>query len=138
MGIGLENPVITDAAAVRVHQAVEKRAGFETSDPFLNELFLEGQEATLSNLFYMPPDCPTREKLGWCNDAQSSSEQMLTNFTVEKLFRKWLQDIWDAQLPDGQLSGIIPTSGWGYKWGNGPSSKNFKQNKGYGILANER
>ena len=119
---GIKNPTPESAAGVFVHQDVKARSAFECSDPFLNELFRIGQMATWSNLFYMPTDCPTREKLGWCNDAQSSCEQMLTNFTTERLFAKWLQDIYDAMLPDGQLPGIIPTSGWGYAWGNGPVS----------------
>ncbi len=120
---GIQNPTLNSAAGVFVHQAVAQRSSFRCSEPVLNELFRTGRMATLSNLFYMPTDCPTREKLGWCNDAQASVEQMLTNFTTEKLFVKWLQDIWDAMLPDGQLPGIVPSSGWGYKWGNGPVSE---------------
>ena len=27
----------------------------------------------------------------------------------------------DEQRPSGQLPGIVPTSGWGYSWGNGPA-----------------
>ena len=27
----------------------------------------------------------------------------------------------DEQKPTGQLPGIVPTSGWGYSWGNGPA-----------------
>ena len=119
---GIKNPTTDSAAGVFVHQDVKARSRFECSDPFLNELFRLGQMATWSNLFYMPTDCPTREKLGWCNDAQSSCEQMLTNFRTERFFAKWLQDVYDAMLPDGALPGIIPTSGWGYAWGNGPVS----------------
>ncbi len=119
---GLKNPTPDSAVGVFVHQDVKARSRFACSDPFLNELFRIGQMATWSNLFYMPTDCPTREKLGWCNDAQASAEQMLTNFTTERLFAKWLQDVYDAMLPDGQLPGIIPTGGWGYGWGNGPVS----------------
>ena len=52
----------------------------------MNELFRIGQNAVMSNLFYMPTDCPTREKLGWCNDAQASCEQMLLNFDTASLF----------------------------------------------------
>lgn len=119
---GIKNPTLASAAGLFVHQAVDTRSSFVSSDPFLNDLFRIGQMATWSNLFYMPTDCPTREKLGWCNDAQSSCEQMLTNFTTERLFAKWLQDVYDAMLPDGALPGIIPSSGWGYGWGNGPVS----------------
>lgn len=109
--------------AVFVHQAVKKLTGFTCSDDYLNKLFEAGQTATLSNLFYMPTDCPTREKLGWCNDAQSSVDQFLTDFDTEKLLAKWLTDIYDAMLPNGQLPGIVPSSGWGYEWGNGPVSE---------------
>ena len=36
-------------------------------------------------------------------------------------YEKWLRDILDAQLDDGNLPGIVPSSGWGYHWGNGPA-----------------
>ncbi len=120
---GMKNPRPEQIAGVFVHQAVKPRSSFSCSNEILNKLFELGQRATLSNLFYMPTDCPTREKLGWCNDAQSSAEQMLTNFETERVLAKWLQDIYDAMLPGGELPGIIPTSGWGFEWGNGPVSE---------------
>lgn len=120
---GLREANVDTASAVFVHQDVDEISGFACSDPFLNRLFHAGQAATLSNLFYMPTDCPTREKLGWCNDAQSSCDQILTDFSTAMLFEKWLQDIYDAMLPNGFLPGIIPSSGWGYEWGNGPVSE---------------
>ena len=119
---GIKNPSLNDVSGVFVHQAVKTRTGFECSDERINKLFKAGQNATLSNLFYMPTDCPTREKLGWANDAQSSTEQMLINFETERVFEKWLTDIHDAMREDGALPGIIPTAGWGYHWGNGPVS----------------
>ncbi len=48
---------------------------------------------------------------------------MLTNFEKERVFAKWLQDIYDAQLAGGELPGIILSSGWGYEWGNWPVSE---------------
>jgi len=119
---GLKNPDLSTVSGVFVHQDVKIRSSFECSDDFLNGIFRAGQMATWSNLFWMPTDCPTREKLGWCNDAQASCEQMLTDFTTENLFAKWLQDLFDSQLPDGAMPGICPSSGWGYGWGNGPVS----------------
>ncbi len=119
---GLKNPSCDMVSGVFVHQAAKPRSSFECSDEMLNKLFRMGQYATLSNLFYMPTDCPTREKLGWMNDAQASAEQMLTDFEVERLFEKWMQDIFDAMREDGALPGIVPTAGWGFHWGNGPVS----------------
>lgn len=118
---------ITDISKIRVkgiwvHQMVKQRSEFSCSNEKLNRLFAIGKNATLSNLFYAPTDCPTREKLGWMNDAQASVHQMLTDFETERFFEKWFVDICDAMKADGQLPGIVPTSGWGYEWGNGPVS----------------
>lgn len=120
---GLEEADENTLTAVVVHQDVKKRSSFKCSNDLLNRLFEMGQGATLSNMFYMPTDCPTREKLGWMNDVQSSAEQFLTNFELENVLSKWWVDICDAQTPDGMLPGIVPTSGWGYEWGNGPVSE---------------
>lgn len=111
-----------DIRAVFVHQAIERRTEFECSDEYVNKLFNCGIMSSYSNMFYMLTDCPTREKLGWANDAQSSCEQMMTNFRAEKLLEKWHRDVRDAMKDSGELPGIIPTAGWGYHWGNGPVS----------------
>ncbi len=119
---GIDSSDEVTVEAVFVHQDVAVRTEFECSDPFLNKLFRAGQVSTFSNMFYQITDCPTREKLGWTNDAQASAEQILTNFKAEHLLEKWQQDIRDAVREDGSMPGIIPTPGWGYHWGNGPVS----------------
>ncbi len=111
-----------DISGVFVHQTVERRTKFRCSDEYINKLFNCGIISSHSNMFYMLTDCPTREKFGWANDAQSSCEQMLTNFRIEKLLSKWHQDVKDAMKENGELPGIIPTGGWGYHFGNGPVS----------------
>ena len=113
---------IKEVLGIFVAQDIPKRSGFECSDSFLNKLFACGIQSTKCNLFYMPTDCPTREKYGWMNDAQSSSEQILTNFHAEKMFLQWNVNICDAFTEDKGLPGIVPTHGWGYDWGNGPVS----------------
>lgn len=120
---GLKEAKSDTLTAVFVHQAVNTRSEFKCSNELFNKLFELGKRATLSNMFYMPTDCPTREKLGWMNDAQSSTEQFLTNFELENVLSKWWVDICDAMREDGMLPGIVPTPGWGYEWGNGPVSE---------------
>jgi len=119
---GIENPSPDRVTGIFVHQDIKTISDFECSDETLNKLFKIGRIATYSNLFYMPTDCPTREKLGWANDAQASAEQMLMNFDTVRFFKKWFADILDSMRDDGSLPGIIPTAGWGYQWGNGPVS----------------
>lgn len=123
MGIEEKNARPEALTAIEVHQAVRTRSAFSCSDSLMNALFLLGQRATLSNLFYMPTDCPTREKLGWMNDAQASADQFLTDFEAEGVLSKWWVDITDAMTEEGMLPGIVPTPGWGYDWGNGPVSE---------------
>ena len=122
-GLEDENATEKTLAAIEVHQDVKKRSSFRCSNELMTKLFLLGQRATLSNVFYMPTDCPTREKLGWMNDSQSSADQFLTDFALEGVLTKWWQDILDAQTEEGMLPGIVPTPKWGYHWGNGPVSE---------------
>lgn len=117
-----QKPKESECRAVFVHQAVEELSDFACSDPLIHQLYQMGKMSTLSNLFYMVTDCPTREKLGWANDAAASAEQMLLNYNMAPLYKKWMQDIYDAMREDGFLPGIIPTGGWGYDWGSGPIS----------------
>lgn len=120
---GLEKEPERDAfIAIFVHQDVKPISEFECSDDTLNKLFKMGRVSSFSNMFYSITDCPTREKLGWLNDAQASCEQMLQNYDIYSLFKKWLQDICDTMLDDGQIPGIAPCYGWGYEWGTGPVS----------------
>ena len=92
-----EDPdAVLDVSAVFVHEAIERRGSFSCSDAFLNRLYECGIQASKCNFFYMPTDCPTREKYGWMNDAQASAEQFLTSFKVEKMLTHWNRDILDA------------------------------------------
>ena len=115
---GVEKPI--DVKAIFVHQDIKRRSDFCCSNEELNRLFECGIKATWSNMFYMPTDCPTREKMGWCNDAQSSAEQFMTNFYAEDFFKKWYRDILDSMRDDGALPCVVPTYGWGFEKWNGP------------------
>ncbi len=117
---GAEEENILSARSIFVHQDVEKTSDFQCSNELLNSLYELSGYSTLSNLYYILTDCPTREKLGWANDAAASCEQILTNFDSYKFFEKWLQDIFDSQREDGAIPGIIPSSGWGFTEYNGP------------------
>lgn len=115
-----EAPKVDNYKAIFVHQDVEEIGKFHCSDELINKIDKMGRMSTYSNLFYSITDCPTREKLGWCNDARASAEQMLQNFRIVPLYKKWFQDMFDVMRQDGKMPGIVPTAGWGYEWGHGP------------------
>lgn len=95
--------------------------GFKTSQPVVNKLQELTVRSDLANFYYFPTDCPQREKNGWTADAALSAEQMLLNLTVHNSYREWMRNICKAQNDAGALPGIIPTTGWGFHWGNGPA-----------------
>ena len=69
----------------------------------------------------IPTDCPHREKNGWTGDAHLATEQAMFNFHNTAGYEAWMNDFQDEQRESGELPGIVPTSGWGYQWGNGPA-----------------
>jgi len=114
-------PTPESLTAIFFHSDIPKVGQFECSNPLLNSIAAASRRSYLGNLQGIPTDCPHREKNGWTGDAHLASELGMYNFFPSAVYTKWIQDIADAQLPEGKLPGIVPTSGWGYTWGNGPA-----------------
>ncbi len=102
------------------HSYFKPISKFACSNDLLNRVHEITLWAYRSNFHSIPTDCPHREKNGWTGDAHIAVEQGLLNFDTTANYAKWLRDIADEQLDDGRVAAIIPTSGWGYNWGNGP------------------
>lgn len=119
---------LEEVRAEVVHSDLGQAGEFASSNELLNRIHQATRRAFLSNFHGYPTDCPHREKIGWSGDAHLAAEMALYNFDVVLAYRKWLDDFVDEQRPDGQIPGIIPTSGWGYTFGKeGPHVQ-----RGYG------
>lgn len=72
----------------------------------------------------VPSDCPHREKLPYTGDGQLVAEATAYTFAAEEFYRKWLQDIIDAQGKDGWVPYTAPyiSGGGGYWWCNALTS----------------
>jgi alpha-L-rhamnosidase len=103
-----------------MHSDVPPVGTVKSSNPLLDKIWKATNNSYLSNLYGYPTDCPQREKNGWTGDAHIASETGLYNFDGITVYEKWLNDHLDEQQPNGVLPAIIPTSGWGYHWANGP------------------
>ncbi|WP_300598750.1 alpha-L-rhamnosidase [Niabella sp.] len=103
-----------------MHSDVPPVGTVDAGDPLINKIWQATNNSYLSNLFGYPTDCPQREKNGWTGDAVIALETGLYNFDGITVYEKWLADHRDEQQPNGVLPAIIPTSGWGYQWANGP------------------
>lgn len=103
-----------------MHSDVPPIGKINSSNNTLNKAWQASNVSYLSNLFGYPTDCPQREKNGWTGDAHIAIEVGLYNFDGITVYEKWLADHRDEQQPNGVLPAIIPSSGWGYQWANGP------------------
>jgi len=100
--------------ALFLHTDVEPVGYFSCSNELLNKIWKATNQSYLSNLHSIPTDCPQREKNGWTADAHLSVDLGLLNFDGIKVYEKWMNDFIDNQLKPGNISGIIPSAGWGY------------------------
>jgi alpha-L-rhamnosidase len=104
-----------------VHTSFAPGGSFECSNELLNKIQHNALWSYMSNFHGYPTDCPHREKNGWTGDAHLAAEMGLYNFAPQAAYIKWMNDFFDEQRDSGELPGIVPTSGWGYQWGNGPA-----------------
>ena len=114
-------PTANNLTGFFIHSAVPSVGKFECSNELFNKIARNARWSYLSNLQGIPTDCPHREKNGWTGDAHLATEQGLFTFDSSTIYSKWINDLDDEQAPSGMLPGIVPTSGWGYSWGNGPA-----------------
>lgn len=106
--------------ALFMHTDVEPVGSFSCSDPLLNKIWDATMLAYRGNLHSIPTDCPQREKNGWTADAHIAIDLALLGFDGITLYEKWMNDFVDNQRDNGMISGIIPSSGWGFGDWPGP------------------
>ena len=104
-----------------IHTQLREDAEFTCSEPLFNDLFAKFKRTYLNNAHAgVPSDCPHREKLPYTGDGQLCAESAMYCFGAETFYAKWLEDILDAQTPDGFIPHTAPNmgGGGGYNWGN--------------------
>ena len=120
-GLKAEQATIDLLEYIVIHSDLRQTGRFKCNNECVDRIQEITLRSDLSNFLYYPTDCPQREKNGWTADAAISAEQVLYNFDALRSYKQWLYCIRKAQRKDGALPGIIPTSGWGFTWGNGPA-----------------
>lgn len=92
-----------------LHSAAVRTGFVETSDETVNRLYENQLWGHRGNWIDIPMDCPQRdERLGWTGDAQLFAKTACYNMQMEKCYSKYLADIRDAQLPNGEIPNIAP------------------------------
>lgn len=110
----------TSITALNFHSDLKSVGQFSCSNDLLNQIWEAANRSYLSNAMSIPTDCPQREKNGWTADAHITMDLALLNYDGIRFYEKWLDDIIDNQNSEGRISGIIPSSSWGYDDWIGP------------------
>ena len=88
---------------------LEPTGTFRCGHEKLNRLYQNVVWGQRGNFLDVPVDCPQRdERLGWTGDAEIFAGTACRNFDSANFFRKYLRDVRETQLPDGQISSICP------------------------------
>lgn len=101
-------PTLLDLHACFVHQSAPRVSSFETSNTIFNQTHDLIRHAVKSNMQAVFTDCPHREKLGWLEQVHLNGPGLMYNFRLTGLIPKVMQDIADAQLPNGMVPTIAP------------------------------
>jgi alpha-L-rhamnosidase len=106
-------PGAPDPGAVEgrvVHDDVETAGTFSCSNNLINKIFGNVVWGVRGNYRSMPTDCPQRdERQGWLGDRAIGSKGESFLFDIHALYRKWMNDIRDAQNEAGSIPDVVPT-----------------------------
>ena len=81
---------------------------FQCSDTLFNRIHTLIDWAIRSNLASVSTDCPHREKLGWLEQTYLLRACVAYNYDILHLYNKTVDDMIEAQLPNGLVPDIAP------------------------------
>lgn len=107
-------PLAKDFTGKVINDALQTTGTFETSNETLNQIYHNAYWGIRGNYKGMPVDCPQRnERQPWLGDRATGSHGESFIFGNAKLYRKWMQDIEEAQKADGAIPDVAPAF-WRY------------------------
>lgn len=102
-------PTVNDFEGKVIYDEMETIGHFETSDSTINQIYKNAYWGIRGNYRGMPTDCPQRdERMGWLGDRATGSHGESFIFNNHNLYVKWLDDIEEAQTPEGSIPDVAP------------------------------
>lgn len=101
-------PIIKDLESCFVYNSAQQTGHFHCSNEIFNDAHRIIVNAIKSNMHAVFTDCPHREKLGWLEEVHLNGPGLFYNFDLTTFAPKIMQDIRDAQLPNGLVPDIAP------------------------------
>jgi hypothetical protein len=100
--------VLKDVKSCFVYNSARKTGHFECSSQLFNDAYRLIDRAIRSNWQSVWTDCPHREKLGWLEQDWLNGEGLVSNYDCKSMIEQTMQNIADAQFPNGSLPEIAP------------------------------
>src|SRR5690554_6895813 len=101
-------PIIKEIESCFVYNSSARTGHFNSSNELFNDAYRLIINAIKSNMHAVFTDCPHREKLGWLEQVHLNGPGLFYNFDLTTFAPKIMQDIRDAQLPNGLVPDIAP------------------------------
>lgn len=101
-------PVVLEVTSQFVYNSTPETGTFTCSNELYNRTHQLIQNAVKSNFQAVFTDCPHREKLGWLEETYLNGPGLLYNYDLTTFFPKVVQDMQDAQNPNGLIPSIAP------------------------------
>lgn len=100
--------VLQNIESCFIYNSAEKTGDFSCSNPLFNDAYRLIDRAIRSNWQSVWTDCPHREKLGWLEQTWLNGEGLVANYDCRAMIEQTMQNIADAQYPNGALPEIAP------------------------------
>ena len=101
-------PEIVDIRFLHNRNSAPQNGTFTCSNELFNKIFTLINWAIKSNMQSVATDCPHREKLSWLEQDYLMGNSIHYNFDNYPLYRKLVDDMIDAQTPEGLIPDIAP------------------------------
>jgi len=101
-------PRITGMKFLHTRNSAPQQGNFTTSFDLFNRVNELIKWAIKSNLQSVVTDCPHREKLGWLEQTYLMGGGIHYNYDIYHLYNKLIDDMMEAQTPDGLVPAIAP------------------------------
>jgi alpha-L-rhamnosidase len=104
-----EPPAAEDVKGIVLGSDLPDTGDLATSNPLLNQLVSNIRWGQRGNFLSIPTDTPARdERLGWTGDISLFSPTACRYRDCRAFLSKWMDDVRDAQKPDGNLPAVVP------------------------------
>lgn len=105
-------PELQDVQAVVLASDLPDTGDLRLSHPMLDQLVRNIRWGQRGNFLSIPTDTPARdERLGWTGDINVFAPTANRLQDTRAFLSKWLDDVRDAQRPDGNIPAVVPYPG---------------------------